>query len=134
MNFLNHSDARVVKSRKVLDAKMKKLVSKGIGIEVKHADPVLPDQENKLWDEDVFGNHNAVSLQYTVFFYCCKIFGLSGVDEHRNLQCEQFKIGSDEKGRFVQFVGRQSKTFKGGISQMDLSNKNIKHYCGDGKK
>ena len=66
MNFLNHSDARFVKSRKVLDAKMKKLISEGIGVEVKQADPVLPDQENKLWEEGVFGNQDAESLQYTV--------------------------------------------------------------------
>lgn len=133
LNFLNSDDARFVNTRKVLDAKMKSLVAHGVGTDAKQADPILPFHELKLWEECVFGNYNAESLQYTVFFYCCKIFGLRGVDEHRALQCQKFKIGSDERGKFIQFIGRQSKTCKGGILHMDLSNKNIKHYCIKGR-
>ncbi|XP_061170287.1 uncharacterized protein LOC133179582 [Saccostrea echinata] len=48
--------------------------------------------------------------------------------------CEQFKLGSDAQGKFIQFVGRQNKTYQGGLRQMQLSNKNIKHYCQPGDR
>ena len=133
MNFLNSDDTRFVNTRKVFDAKMKSLVAKGVGTYVKQADPILLFHELKLC-EGVFGNHNAESLQYTVFFYCCKIFGLRGVDEHSALQCEQFEIGSDERGTFIQFIGRQSKRTKEGFPiWTKLSNKTLRRYCIEGR-
>ncbi|XP_062602127.1 zinc finger MYM-type protein 2-like [Saccostrea cucullata] len=129
MNFLDHNDDRFARTRKVLDARMKSLVAQGIGTTVRQADPILPEQEDILWEKGVLGQNSAISLQNTVFFYACKVFGLRGCDEHRQLMCEQFKLGSDAQGQFIQFVGRQNKTYQGGLRQMQLSNKNIKHYC-----
>jgi hypothetical protein len=63
---------------------------------------------------------NPNSLQYTVFFYNCKLFGLRAFDEHRSRECEQFEIGSDNHRKYVHFIGRSNKTFKGGIKQMKL--------------
>jgi hypothetical protein len=132
MNFLNPSDDRFARTRRVLDARMKSLVAQGIGTTTRQADPILPEQENVLWEKGILGSSSAKSLQNTVFFYACKVFGLRGWDEHRELKCEQFVLGSDVKGNFINFVGRQSKTYQGGLRQMQLTNKNIKHYCQPG--
>jgi hypothetical protein len=94
---------------------------------LKQADPILPEDEEKIWEAQVFGMHSAQSLQYTVFFYNCKLFGLRAFDEHRSRECEQFEIGSDNHRKYIHFIGRSNKTFKGGIKQMQLQNKDIKN-------
>ncbi|KAK3084306.1 hypothetical protein FSP39_011366 [Pinctada imbricata] len=129
MNFLDENDHRLAVFRNVLDARMKELLSKGLGTKVRQADPILPKDEEKFWDERVFGSHSSQTLQYTVFFYNCKVFGLRAFDEHRNLECAQFEIGQDDHGQFIRFTGRSSKTFKGGLQHLQLTNKDIKYYC-----
>ena len=132
-NFLDEKDGRFTQFRRVLDAKMKELLCKGLGTKTRRADPISPRDEDVLWTNGIFGMESSVTLQYTVFFYNCKLFGLRGRDEHRNLDCSQFEIGQDATGKFLRFTGRNSKTFKGGMAHMKLTNKGIKHYAEDGK-
>lgn len=66
-NFLDENDNRFAALRKVLDAKMKELLSRGFGTKVKQADPILPEDEEKIWEAQVFGMHSAQSLQYSLF-------------------------------------------------------------------
>ena len=132
MNFLDEHDHRFAVFRRVLDARMKELLSKGLGTKLRQADPILPDDE-KIWAQGVFGSHSSQAVQYTVFFYNCKIFGLRAYDEHRNLECSQFEIGQDDRGKFVRFTGRSSKTYKGGLKHLQCTNKDLKHYCQEGK-
>lgn len=58
------------------------------------------------------------------FFYNCILFGLRGRDEHHDLETynSQFEIGEDDTGKFIQFVGRGNKSFKGG-----LKHRNVEH-------
>ena len=63
----------------------------------------------------------------------CKLFGLRGHDEHYELECDQFTVGSDHRGRFITFTGRSPKTYKGGLKDLELKNKKITHYCQEGK-
>lgn len=133
MNFLDEKDIRFANFRKVLDSRMKELVSSGIGTTVKQADVILPEHEEKLWETGTFGDHSAESLQYTVYYYSCKIFGLRAYDEHRALECSQFTVGKEGGRKYVRFVGRSSKTYKGGLAQKEVKTKDIKHYCAEGK-
>ncbi|CAG2246912.1 unnamed protein product [Mytilus edulis] len=48
-NFLDQKDGRFAHFRRVLDAKMKDSLSKGLGTKVRRADPVSDDDEEKLW-------------------------------------------------------------------------------------
>jgi hypothetical protein len=36
-------------------------------------------------------------------------------------------------GRFIAFTGRSTKTYKGGLKDLELKNKKIAHYCQEGK-
>ena len=63
----------------------------------------------------------------------CKLFGLRGHDEHYELECDQFTVGSDHRGRFITFTGRSPKTYKGGLKDLELKNKKITHYCQEDK-
>ncbi|KAK3082931.1 hypothetical protein FSP39_009329 [Pinctada imbricata] len=40
----------------------------------------------------------------------------------------------DDHGQFIRFTGRSSKTFKGGLQHLQLTNKDIKHYCDEGER
>lgn len=102
-------------------------------MKVKQAQAVLPEDEKVLWEKGVFGNSTAEALQSTVFFYACKLFALRGHDEHHQLKCDQFAIGEDQGGKYVEFFGRSNKTYKGGLKDLEISNKNIRHYCQNGK-
>jgi hypothetical protein len=53
---------------------MKELTNQGIGTQVKRADPVLPNDEQALWDSDVFNIDLSTGLSYIVFFNNCKNF------------------------------------------------------------
>ena len=72
INFLDEKHFAFSSFRKVLDSKMKELLSRGIGTEIKQAPAVLPQDEEKIWDTGVFGLSSAESLQHTMYFYCCK--------------------------------------------------------------
>ena len=54
----------------------------------RQADPIWPEDEEKLWQKGVFGKENSEQLQHTMFFYSCKLFGLRACDEHHKLLCE----------------------------------------------
>ena len=124
MNFLDEKDIRFANFRKVLDSRMKELVHTGVGTTVKQAEVILPEHEEKLWETGVFGDHSAESLQYTVYYYSCKIFGLRSCDEHRSLECTQFTVGKDDGDKkYIRFVGRSNKTYKGGLAQVQLKPK-----------
>ncbi|XP_060594565.1 uncharacterized protein LOC132748913 [Ruditapes philippinarum] len=131
MNYMNEKDDRFLTFRKCLDAQMKYVTSKGIGANIKQADPVSAEQEELLWCTGKFGYENAESLLNAVFFYNCKLFGMRGRDEHYNLESDQFIISEDDGGKFIQFIGRDNKTFKGGLKHKKVENKNIKHYSSD---
>ncbi|XP_062606633.1 uncharacterized protein LOC134268405 [Saccostrea cucullata] len=128
-NFLCTKTLEFSEFRKILDARMKELLQMGYGTKVKQAQAILPEDEEVLWEKGVFGNSNAEALQSTVFFYACKLFALRGHDEHHQLQCDQFSTGEDQGGTYVEFLGRSTKTYKGGLKELEIVNKNIRHYC-----
>lgn len=132
-NFLDENNGEFTDFRKLVDARMKSLIDKGFGCSLKQADPILPKDEETLWQKHVFGKESAEQLLHTVFFYACKVFGLRGYDEHHDLQCEQFTIGEDSAGRFIQFTGRATKTYKGGLGHLNVQSKNLRHHSSPGK-
>ena len=113
-------------SRKVLDARMKELVSEGVGVVTRSAQP---EQEDELWRKGIFGIHTAEALLNTVFWYNCKCFGLWGGYEHRQLTTEQYSIEHDDVGRHLRFVGRTCKNVQGGLRQRNINVKDLKIYA-----
>eukprot|EP00105_Crassostrea_gigas_P007334 XP_011421538.1 PREDICTED: uncharacterized protein KIAA1958-like [Crassostrea gigas] len=133
-NFLDENNGEFTDFRKLVDARMKSLIDKGFRCSLKQADPILPKDEETLWQKHVFGKESAEQLQHTVFFYACKVFGVRGYDEHHDLQCEQFTIGEDSAGRFIQFSGRATKTYKGGLGHLNVQSKNLRHHSSPGDR
>lgn len=112
---------------------MKDALSRGVGGKRKEADPILTEDEAVNWENGIFGMNNAETIQNTVvFFYCCKLLLLRGQDKHHSLECNQFLLGEDNRGKFIEFTVRSTKTFNGGLAHKELHNKEIRHYCQTG--
>ena len=108
---------------------MKELVSEGVGVVTRSAQPLTPEQEDELWRKGIFGIHTAEALLNTVFWYNCKCFRLRGGDEHRQLTTEQYSIEHDDVGRHLRFVGRTCKNVQGGLRQRNIKVKDLKIYA-----
>lgn len=51
------------------------------------------------------------------------------MDEHRSLTRDQFSLGQDNVGIYIDFQGKTSKNFSGGFNQRKIEAKSIRHYC-----
>ncbi|XP_062569594.1 zinc finger MYM-type protein 2-like [Saccostrea cucullata] len=127
-NILDNNDPRFSEFRKILDSKMKDLLKRGFGTAIKQAEPIMPQDEESMWEKGVFGDGSSESLQHTMFFYNCKLFGLRGHDEHHELKCRQFVLGEDSSGKYMEFIRHASKTYKGRLAKMQLTNKQIRYF------
>ena len=127
-NFLDEHDSRFKCFQKTLDSRMRMLCSDGLGTIIHQADPIAPKKEAELYKNRSIWRFDRGSIATNCVFYNCKLFGLRGMDDHRQLQCEQIKTGHDSKGRFVEFTGKSSKSIHGGIKQRNVTSKNIRHY------
>ena len=67
MNLFEKKDSNFDNFRKSIDARMKELAADGIGTHIKEKDPILPDDEKRFWDIDVFSLEKAEGLSNAVF-------------------------------------------------------------------
>ncbi len=77
----------------------------------------------------IFSRSTGEGLINIVFWYACKMFGLRGADEHRDLQKDQFIIGKDDNGKFLRFVGKSCKNWQGGLHQQKIQPKDLHIYA-----
>lgn len=113
LNFLDERDSRFYEFRRALSARMIELTAQGVGTTTKQAEPISKETEKHLWDKGLLGKTTAKSMTNTMFYYNSKLFGLRGVDEHKHLNTDQFDLGVDQRGKYITFNGRASKTYKG---------------------
>lgn len=132
MNFWDAKDARFHDFRKTVDAHMKEFASQGIGVSVKQADPLTPEQEDVLWNKIFLGQHSSKSYLNTVFYYNCKLLGLRGLDKHRKLEVCQLKCVVSDGKTYIEFCGRTSKNFAGGLHQRNILAKLSRHFSESG--
>ncbi|CAG2223082.1 unnamed protein product [Mytilus edulis] len=112
MNFLDEKDCVFYDFRRSLSARMTELTKQGIGTTTKQAEAISEETESTLWEKGLLGSTSSKAIMNTMFFYNSKLFGLRGVDEHRNLSVDQFELGKDQTGSFILFKGRANKTYK----------------------
>ncbi|XP_064614224.1 uncharacterized protein LOC135477932 [Liolophura sinensis] len=94
LDFMNSKDSRFADFQNALATRVKSL-----GQHEPKSRPRLPSlrlltpaQEEKLWQYHVFGLETAKSLQYSVFYYNFKLFGIKSYMAHRNLRRLQFSV------------------------------------------
>lgn len=104
------------------DRVMIELTAKDHGVNVNRADPILPRDEEKLWDTKVISLDTATGHSHGVYFYCLNIFSLQGGSIHRELEKEQFSIDFDlETGvEVLKYHERLSKSYQAGLKHLKV--------------
>ena len=116
--------------KRIMDSKMKRHNKQGIHLHKKQAQPLTPDHESILWEKGVFNLLTGRGVQNAVYFYTSKIYGLRARDEHYNLRCNQFTLGSDTTGDYVRYYGKVCKNNQGGLQTSGkVQFKNIMQYA-----
>ena len=67
MSILDPKNLKFVKAHQVLDARMKLLTSQGTGATIKQAEPLTKEQEDTLWQKEIFGVNTADAILNAVF-------------------------------------------------------------------
>ena len=90
--IFNCKDERCYKFYECLDSQMRELTQAGLGTIVKRADPILDEEEDKLWESEIISTKTAQGLLYGIYYYNLKCFGLRGGQIHRDLKASQHSI------------------------------------------
>ena len=97
-----------------MDSKVKDLKAKGFGNVPNAAQYILPDQEEKMWTEGVFGRDTPRKLIYTLIFYLDKIIGWRAENEARQCQIQDMVRKIDGNGTvYYEWAERLTKTRRG---------------------
>ena len=119
----------------LLENLYKNLHKQGVGTSTVQSEIVTHDEEKTLWECGALGVHSPESLLNAVFYYNGLNFTLRGGDEHRNLSLTQITFGNEPDPadptkviKFVEYTENGSKNRPGGCKQLNLYNKNVRHY------
>lgn len=129
LNIFNDASFKLFQDS--IDAEMKRLISVGVGVDVKQAEPFTIDEEGVLWNKGLLGGNNPRSLLDTMVFLLGKLFALRGGREHRNLKFKQFTLISGENGRLDKLCYNSfgEKNCKGGLKDRKYRPKRIEHHA-----
>ena len=118
--------------RKVVDAKMKELSSKGLGIDKKTADVITEDQEEVMWKKGILGTDTPQKLLDTLIYQLGLHFVLRAGQEHRNLRVgklSQINVVCDNNGsKYLEYHEDVSKTNRGGLKHRKMAPKITRAY------
>ncbi|XP_043247109.1 uncharacterized protein KIAA1958-like [Amphibalanus amphitrite] len=101
------------KFRACLSAKVTIAKGAGKGNRPNRAMPLSEDDEKKLWTSGAMGKHSPKCLLRALWWKFTTGFGLRGVQEHRDMQWGDVKLGESSEGTFIEFQERATKTRKG---------------------
>ena len=85
-------DAEFASFRQTLDTEMKRLKSTGLGSKPKQAEPLSEEDEEKLWQAKVLGEHSPQALLNTMIYINGVYFALRSGTEHGQLRHKPCQI------------------------------------------
>ena len=95
LNFLDKKDAHFQQLHHSPDVHFNKLHSDEIGRQVKHAEVISKNDEQRLWESGVMGVSDPKALQNAVFYTVSEILCLRGGVEHQALKSSQLATAKD---------------------------------------
>lgn len=102
------------KTREALKAKKISLKKKGLGCLGSAAEKIEKEEEEKLISSGQLGDSTPKSLQFTLFYFFSKAFGLRGRQEHRLLKLGDLALRKTADDiEFIEMLERNSKTMDG---------------------
>ena len=85
---------------------------------------ITAQEEDLLWQKGLLGSSSSEALLNSVYFYNGKLFGLRSA-EHRHITLNNFVIGDN----FIKFEENVSKTFHGGLLDLNYEPRVVRHIC-----
>ena len=85
-------DPPFANAKKTLDSEMKRISKLGNGSNKRQAEPLTDDDEEKMWNEGLLGDHSPMALVNTIFYMCGIYFALRSGGEHRSLRLHPSQI------------------------------------------
>ena len=84
-----------------LDALMKERLKQGLGLVKRQTEVITAEMENVLWERELLGDHDPITLLSTVFYVLGLHLSLRGREEHRHLRHlpSQLSVKTDGNGR-----------------------------------
>jgi len=121
-------DKKVLKFQATLDAEMKRLSVMGMGMK-KQVQPIGAQEDERLWQLGLLGDHSAQALVDTIVFQMGLFFALRSGQEHRRLHHanSQVKLFEPPSGR-PHLVYQENKS-KTGIKHMKKMPKQVTQYA-----
>ena len=104
LSLLDTSVIRFKDFHNALEARCNELLNQGIGVTKKQAQIITEQQEEVLWDKNVFSLDTPWGLLYSVYYYTKKVFGIGSAVEMEKLKVSQFKFAKDTLGDYVIFT------------------------------
>ena len=111
-----------------LDAAMKISTKNGLGLSKKPAEVMISHTEEKQLWEKALGDDEPTKLLHTLFYLNGVHFALWGGEEHAELTIDQFEISTRIENRCLIHREKQSKTFKGGLKDLQQKPKEVIHF------
>ena len=131
VRFLDPQCPSFVKVCNTLDNRMKSLSREGFITPNSKAQVITYSQEDKMWQEQLLGDHTPERLVYTVL-YCLGVqFALRASEEHKSLKFgKQLAVKTDvESGdEFLEYTKFTAKNNQGGIEALKASGKVLRCY------
>ena len=108
------ADKEFFKMREALKARKMTLKKAGLGRKAHASEAVTREDEDRLITSGQLGNNSPSSLQFSIFYYFTKGFGLRGRQEHRQLKFGDISLKETSSGqKYLEFGERDSKTMDG---------------------
>ena len=123
LNVLEQPEFKLL--RDSLDSEMKRLISEGVGVQVKQTEPLSKDEEDILWNKGLLGSENPRIFLNTIVFVLEKCFALKGGQEHRSLKFKQFTLVSVGESEKLCYNSFGEKNCKGGLKDRKRKPKSI---------
>lgn len=112
-----------------LDVTMKKSTSAGVGIHIKQAESVTPEQEEELWKQKVLDVETPNGLLRALFYIIGINFAIRGGQTHRQLSVDNFKIEQDRTGQaYLLYTEKVGKTRQGGLKDLKVQPHSARAY------
>ena len=132
VDFFN--DTAFADFRMNLDAEMKRLQRKGLGLKKRQAEPLTLEEEELLWNKGLLGSTNPQVLVDTMLFMNGLYFALRSGDEHRQLRFDPCQIELIEQAgqrSYLKYTEDISKNRPGGLKGRKVKPKIVTHHANE---
>ena len=86
------------------------------------------DEENCMWQKEIFGKKTSFSIQFTLFYYLSLTMGLRGRDEHRKMAWGDVTFSTRDGIDCLIFQERDTKT-RDGTNPVHLRSTEQIYFC-----